>query len=442
MKLGLYMATQWRQGADLAPELANLIEQVRVARASGLASLMVGQHFLSTPLQMFQAMPLLSRLAAEAQGMQIGPGLLLLPLLNPVIVAEECATLDWLAGGKAIIGLGLGYRKEEFDSIGVPFKERVPRFVEGVEVIRKLWRDDVVEHKGRFHTVSGVSASLKPQQKNLPIWMAGDVEAAVKRAAKLSDAWFPSPMVSEENVTKPDAAQRESDHAFPSVLPGGRGVLFTITAMGRADNAQVAVLDLRTGRREMLVRGGGQAEYIEPSTGSLLASVAGSARGGYLIYAAPGTLRAIRFDPVRLEVLGDPVTVVQDVLTKASGGANYAVSRPGTLVYIPGAAAETPIRSLVWVDRKGHEEPIATPLRAYGPPRLSPDGTRVATSIEDQGNIEVWIWDLARETLRRLTFSSGAPVGPTIAGMLHAGDTIVTHFRPALKAVGDHHCLG
>ena len=75
MKLGFYMATQWRQGADLAPELANLIEQVRVARASGLASLMVGQHFLSTPLQMFQAMPLLSRLAAEAQGMQIGPGL-------------------------------------------------------------------------------------------------------------------------------------------------------------------------------------------------------------------------------------------------------------------------------------------------------------------------------------------------------------------------------
>src|SRR3954451_9207352 len=112
MKLGFYMATQWRQGADLGPELANLVEQVRVARSSGLSSLMVGQHFLSSPLQMFQAMPLLARLAAEAQGMQIGPGLLLLPLLNPVIVAEEAATLDWLSGGKAIIGLGLGYRKE------------------------------------------------------------------------------------------------------------------------------------------------------------------------------------------------------------------------------------------------------------------------------------------------------------------------------------------
>src|ERR1700675_819927 len=179
MKLGLYMATQWRQGADLGPELKNLIEQVRIAKASGLGSLMVGQHFVSSPLQMFQGMPLLARLAAEAEGMQVGPGLLLLPLLNPVVVAEETATLDWLCGGNAIIGLGLGYRQEEFDSIGIPFKERVPRFVEGVEVIRKLWRDDVVEHRGRFHTLSGVQARLKTKRPGgSAIWVAGGSECA------------------------------------------------------------------------------------------------------------------------------------------------------------------------------------------------------------------------------------------------------------------------
>jgi alkanesulfonate monooxygenase SsuD/methylene tetrahydromethanopterin reductase-like flavin-dependent oxidoreductase (luciferase family) len=211
MKLGLYMATQWRQGADLGPELANLIEQVRISKASGLASIMVGQHFVSSPLQMFQAMPLLARLAAEADGMRLGPGLLLLPLLNPVVVAEETATLDWLTGGNAIIGLGLGYRQEEFDSIGVPFKERVPRFVEGVEVIRKMWRDDIVEHRGRFHTLSGVQASLKPKRPGgPPIWMAGDVEAAVKRAAKLADAWMPSPMVTQDAVGRLGALFRET----------------------------------------------------------------------------------------------------------------------------------------------------------------------------------------------------------------------------------------
>jgi alkanesulfonate monooxygenase SsuD/methylene tetrahydromethanopterin reductase-like flavin-dependent oxidoreductase (luciferase family) len=143
--------------------------------------------------------------------MRLGPGLLLLPLLNPVVVAEETATLDWLTGGNAIIGLGLGYRQEEFDSIGVPFKERVPRFVEAVEVIKKLWRDDVVAHSGRFHTLSGVQASVKPQQPGgPPIWMAGDVEAAVKRAGKLADAWMPSPMVTEENVGRLGALFRET----------------------------------------------------------------------------------------------------------------------------------------------------------------------------------------------------------------------------------------
>lgn len=215
MQLGLYMATQWRQGADLGPELDNLIAQTRAAKAAGLRSLMVGQHFVSSPLQMFQAMPLLARLAAEAEGMRLGPGLLLLPLLNPVIVAEETATLDWLTGGNAIVGLGLGYRAEEFASIGVPFKERVPRFVEGVEVIRKMWRDDTVEqtveHRGRFHTVSQVQASIRPKQPGgPPIWMAGDVEVAIKRAARLGDAWMPSPMVSETNVAKFNAIFRET----------------------------------------------------------------------------------------------------------------------------------------------------------------------------------------------------------------------------------------
>ena len=65
-------------------------------------------------------------------------------------------------------------------------------------------------------------------------------------------------------LTMPDAAQRGSDHGFPSVLPGGRGVLFTITAAGSADNAEVAVLDLKTGQRKTLVRGGSQAEYVDP----------------------------------------------------------------------------------------------------------------------------------------------------------------------------------
>ena len=144
-------------------------------------------------------------------------------------------------------------------------------------------------------------------------------------------------------LTTPDPAQRERSHAFPSVLPRGRGVLYTIASADQADSSQVAVLDLKTGQRKTLIRNGSDARYVEP---------------GYLIFAAAGTLRAVRFDPVGLEVLGNQVTVLEHVMTKPSGAANYAVSRPGTLVYVPGevagaVGAQGAVRSLVWVDQKG-----------------------------------------------------------------------------------------
>ena len=192
-------------------------------------------------------------------------------------------------------------------------------------------------------------------------------------------------------LTKADPAQLQGTYSFPSVLPRGRGVLFTITTASQADNS-VAVLEPKTGQRKTLIRGGSDAQYLET---------------GHLIFAAAGALRAVRFDPDRLEVLGDPVTVVDQVMMKPTGAANYAVSRAGTFVYIGAGLSElsTP-RELLWVDRKGHEEPTGAPPRAYGTPRLSPDGTRVAAEIYDQIT-EVWIWDVARETLRRLTFDSG-----------------------------------
>jgi serine/threonine-protein kinase len=191
-------------------------------------------------------------------------------------------------------------------------------------------------------------------------------------------------------LTTPDPAAHEGTYSFPSVLPLGRGVLFTIATASPADRS-VAVLDLKTGQRKTLIRGGSDAQYVET---------------GHLIFAAAGALSAVRFDPARLEVLGDPVTVVDRVMMKPTGAANYAVSRAGTLVYIGAGLSEmTAPRALVWVDRKGHEEPTGAPPRAYGTPRLSPDGTRVAAEIYDQST-DVWIWDFARETLRRLTFDA------------------------------------
>jgi serine/threonine-protein kinase len=197
-------------------------------------------------------------------------------------------------------------------------------------------------------------------------------------------------------LTTPDTANGEGDHWFPSVLPAGRGVLFTVEAAGGLDNSEIVVLDSKTNERRTLVRGGRQAEYIS---------------SGHLVYAVAGTLRAVQFDLATLQVLSDPVPVVEQVRTAATTGAtNYAVSRSGALAYVPGNSNE-PL-SLVWVDREGREELVNAPPRAYGAPRLSPAGTQVAVEIRSEEN-DIWILDLARgTTLRKLTYGPSAETHP------------------------------
>jgi serine/threonine-protein kinase len=175
------------------------------------------------------------------------------------------------------------------------------------------------------------------------------------------------------------------------MLPGGKAVLFTITALtGSLEAAQVAVLDLQTGMRKILVRGGSHAHYV-PS--------------GHLIYAAGGALRAVPFDLARLETRGTPVAVVPDVVTTINGGVDAVVAGDGTLAYVPGSVAAAP-RTLVWVDRQGRETSIPVPPRPYLLPALSSDGTRAMVFGNDQEH-DLWLWDFGRTTLTRLTLAPG-----------------------------------
>jgi serine/threonine-protein kinase len=213
-----------------------------------------------------------------------------------------------------------------------------------------------------------------------------------------------------KTLTKPDATRGEADHVFPSLLPGDRAVLFTITTKEQpVENAQVAVLDVKTGKYKTIVSGGTQAEYTKT---------------GHLVYAAAGSLRSVTFDLGRLEVTSDPTSVVDQVATFGTGAADFSISRDGTLVYVPrsGGVSTGATRSLVWVTRQGIEEPLGAPVRGYTAPRLSPDGTRIALDIRDAGKGGIWIWDLVRQTLTPLavdnqgqsTFPSWTPDGKKI----------------------------
>jgi alkanesulfonate monooxygenase SsuD/methylene tetrahydromethanopterin reductase-like flavin-dependent oxidoreductase (luciferase family) len=191
MKVGLFVNTQFPEGFDLAARVPEMIAQARAAREAGFASLWFPHHWLTNPMQMLQITPVMGLVAAHAQGMTIGPNILILPPLNPVHVAEEAATLDVLTGGRYILGVGLGYRRPEFDAFGVPLSERAARFGESIALMRRLWREDRVDHKGRFYTVNDAGIGAKPVRPGgPPLYIAGQADVSVRRAARIGDAWL------------------------------------------------------------------------------------------------------------------------------------------------------------------------------------------------------------------------------------------------------------
>ena len=191
MKVGLFINTQFPPGESVAARIPDLVAQVRTARDAGFASLWFPHHWLTHPMQMLQIAPVMGYVAAHAQGMTIGPNILILPPLNPVHVAEEAATLDVLTDGNFILGVGLGYRPPEFDAFGVSLAERAPRFTEAIGLMRRLWSEERVSHKGRFYTVSDAGISLKPVRPGgPPVYIAAQADVSVRRAARIGDAWL------------------------------------------------------------------------------------------------------------------------------------------------------------------------------------------------------------------------------------------------------------
>jgi alkanesulfonate monooxygenase SsuD/methylene tetrahydromethanopterin reductase-like flavin-dependent oxidoreductase (luciferase family) len=194
MKLGLALSVQHRPEESQVARFGEHLEQVRMARAVGFESVWASQHYLSEPFTYFQPFPTLGRVAAEAEGMALGTGVILLPLHQPVDLAEQLATLDVISGGRLIVGVGLGYRDAENEAFGLKPRERVGRLVEGLEVLQRLWSGEPVRYEGRHFTLRDVRISMPPVQRpRPPIWLAANTDAGVARAARLGDAWLMNP---------------------------------------------------------------------------------------------------------------------------------------------------------------------------------------------------------------------------------------------------------
>ena len=179
------------------------LEQFRASRDAGFDIYCWAHHYLIDPFQHFQPFPILSRLAAEPGNMKLATSVLLLPLLNPVDVAEQVATLDHIAEGRFILGLGLGYRPEESEAFGTRLAHRAARSSEALELMVRLWTEEEVTHHGRFFHVTNARPTARPYQQPHPkIWLAAMSDPAVRRVAREGHTMFVGPAQPFETIRR------------------------------------------------------------------------------------------------------------------------------------------------------------------------------------------------------------------------------------------------
>jgi probable F420-dependent oxidoreductase len=140
----------------------------------------------------------LTVLAARTTRARLGTAICLLAQRNPVYSAKEVATLDWLSGGRVDLGIGVGWSREEFEAVGVPWERRGARTDDAVGVLRALWETDPSSYAGEFYNVPSCHLHPKPVQPKLPIHVGGETEAALRRVAKLGQGWFTFNRLPEE----------------------------------------------------------------------------------------------------------------------------------------------------------------------------------------------------------------------------------------------------
>ncbi|HEV2199775.1 MAG TPA: protein kinase [Bryobacteraceae bacterium] len=202
-----------------------------------------------------------------------------------------------------------------------------------------------------------------------------------------------------QSLAKP-GDRNEVTHRWPQILPGGEAVLFTsasATTNGAFDNGNIQVLSLKTGQWKMVQQGGYFGRYLATPN-----------RAGHLVYVHQGTLLGVPFDLDRLEVRGTPTPLLEDVAgDTVTAGGQFDVSRNGTFVYLGGKSSGT--WPLVWLDSTGKTQPLLASPGLYFTPRLSPDGKRLAVSVNQTA---IGVYDSERDTMTPLTFKPQTSVYP------------------------------
>ena len=218
MRFGINMGGGNLRGESREEALTGRLEKARLTHQMGYHSLWTGAGYLNND---FHSMMLLARVAAEAPGLELGM-VALLPLYHPVEAAEQVATLDVITGGKFILAPALGWRDFQFNAFGIPKTDRLGRFREVLEVMKKFWTQERVTHHGRYFQINDVPGASGMVQKPHPkMYLAANLERGVLRAARQADGWLISsrstlPTIREQTGLYRDAVKKAGKPGFIS----------------------------------------------------------------------------------------------------------------------------------------------------------------------------------------------------------------------------------
>ena len=202
MKLGLWFTARFGRGVTFEEHFGHMREQVRLARDGGFAMIAGGQHYLGPRLQ---TLPLLARLAEDAGEMEMATAVVLLPLQNPIDLAEQAATMNAMLGGGFILGVGLGHQADEREAFGISRESVVPRFEEALQVMDRVWDGDGQPFHGQYYHLPALDLAWPIPYIRPRIWIGGSSDKGFQRARTNNLPWFPSDFDLEALAQRYDA---------------------------------------------------------------------------------------------------------------------------------------------------------------------------------------------------------------------------------------------
>lgn len=193
MKIGLHYSFQVGKGERSESIIGQGLKDLAWADKNGFSSVVFAEHHFLDDGWLPRPMMLAAAAAAVTENMRVGTDIVILALHHPVAVAEEAAVLDVLSGGRAVLGVGLGWIEAEFDGFGVPYKKRAAIYQRSIEIVRKLLAGETVDNDGHYGFKGARIRPLPVNPRGIPLWMGALADAGVERVARSGDAWVMPP---------------------------------------------------------------------------------------------------------------------------------------------------------------------------------------------------------------------------------------------------------